>query len=379
VDNTQNAWGPMARSGAEEVTAAFREFPDHRQADRLAAFLDAAITIGYESVVVDLCDHQEIHDDALYALTDAASRMAGSGGRLTVRSSTKVAWRIAELCPSPTLLRLEVAESKGRPRDPVRQAPPSGIGSAPPSSVLVSELIGPGAVPANDMVVDWFLDLVVSLAQAIIGGANGVSISIRRQGVLTTVAASNQTVTDMDTAQYATGEGPCVDASTFGLHVHAEALDHETRWPTFTPRARDLGINSIMSAPLVSVGRPIGAINCYSRTRAAFGPRDQNLALVIAGQTSHSLTGAGADLTHDQLAAQHTAAQVKQALRTRQVIAQAQGVVMERAAITEDGAYDLIRNFSRRSNRPVRERAEDIVASTGQLRSDHEPPKGSTS
>jgi GAF domain-containing protein len=243
-----------------------------------------------------------------------------------------------------------------------------------PSVGLVDKLVASGAIPANEAVVDRSLRLVVSLAHATIDGADGVSISLQRQGRLTTVAASDRTVIDMDAVQYATGEGPCVDAATVGHRFHAESLDHEGRWPAFTPQARELGINAILSTPLRSLDQPVGAINIYSRSPKAFGARGQELALIFAGQTSSILGGAVAGAADGRRATQQAAARLKQALRARQVIALAQGVVMVREDITEDGAFDLFRDFSRRSNRPLRKQAEDIVASTGRTRSERTRP-----
>ena len=120
-------------------------------------------------------------------------------------------------------------------------------------------------MPVDPDVVDGALRLVVDLAQVSVRGADGVSVSLRRNGVLSTVAASDRTIMAMDADQYATGEGPCVDASVKGHWFHAESLDVETRWPSFTPQARDLGIQAILSSPLRAVEQPVGALNIYSR------------------------------------------------------------------------------------------------------------------
>src|SRR6185312_16538081 len=103
-----------------------------------------------------------------------------------------------------------------------------------------------------------------------------------RYNALTTVASSDQTILDMDAEQYATGEGPCVDASVSGHWLHAESLDTETRWPSFTPRARGLGIEAILSLPLRTFEKPVGALNVYSRTANAFETKDQATAAAFA-------------------------------------------------------------------------------------------------
>jgi hypothetical protein len=63
------------------------------------------------------------------------------------------------------------------------------------------------AMLADPDVVDGALRLVVELARSCVSGADGVSVSLLRHGVLSTVAASDQTIMAMDADQYATGEG----------------------------------------------------------------------------------------------------------------------------------------------------------------------------
>jgi AmiR/NasT family two-component response regulator len=64
-------------------------------------------------------------------------------------------------------------------------------------------------------------------------------------------------------------------------------------------------------------------------------------------------------MTDDQLSIRFLGA-----LRAREVIAQAQGVLMEREGLAEHDAYREMRRFSRQNGRPLQERAEHIVRST---------------
>jgi GAF domain-containing protein len=225
--------------------------------------------------------------------------------------------------------------------------------------VAAFDLRAVASVPANRDVVDSALQLVVALARATVGGADGASVTLRRRGRLATVAASDQTVLEMDADQYATGEGPCVDASIAGRWFHAESLDQETRWPAFTPKARALGISAILSSPLLAGDRPVGALNIYSRTATAFAAKEQELAAVFATEASNILNHAGLEVTDDQLTDR-----LQGALRTREIIAEAQGVIMERQDIGEKEAFDVMRRSSRSSDRPLRQEAIDVVDST---------------
>ena len=229
----------------------------------------------------------------------------------------------------------------------------------PPPDEERFDAIPVDAIPIDSDLIDGALRLVVELARDTVGGADGVSVSLRRHGRLSTVAASDQTVLDMDAQQYATGEGPCVQASIEGRWYLTESLEHEERWPEFTPRARALGINAILSTPLVTLHRPVGALNIYSRTPSAFAARDQKLAAKFATEASAILADSGVDVSDDE-----RSERIQRALRSRELIAQAQGVIMERHGITEHDAYKALRIYSQRTGRSLRARAQDITAST---------------
>jgi GAF domain-containing protein len=194
---------------------------------------------------------------------------------------------------------------------------------------------------------------------AAVGGADGVSVSLRRGAVLATVAASDQTISDMDANQYATGEGPCVDASVEGHHFLAPSLAEETRWPAFTPRARALGIKAILSSPLMVQDRPVGSLNIYSRGVDPFAPEGQRLASLFAAEASAVLTATVEDARPGE-----AADRLAESLRSRQVITLAQGVVMARDHVDEEHAYTILRRFSSNTGQPLRKRAEAIVSST---------------
>ncbi|MGH9096208.1 MAG: GAF domain-containing protein, partial [Acidimicrobiales bacterium] len=142
----------------------------------------------------------------------------------------------------------------------------------------------------DDEVVDVGLRLLVTLTRATVTGADGVSVSLRRHGSLSTVASSNGAITGLDADQYATGQGPCIDASAQGRWFHVESLDTETRWPAFASIGRELGVQSILSSPLWARGEPVGSLNIYSRTAATFAPKDQELAEEYAAEASSLLS-----------------------------------------------------------------------------------------
>lgn len=76
-------------------------------------------------------------------------------------------------------------------------------------------------------------------------------------------------------------------------------------------------------------------------------------------ETSTILNAAETDETDDYLSTRFLGA-----LRAREVIAEAQGVLMEREGLAEHDAYSVLRRLSLEKGRSLQERAEDIVGST---------------
>jgi len=256
---------------------------------------------------------------------------------------------------------IDPLESAGEGLGP-EERPTAGESGEPAD--LAGGLLRVAAIPANREVLDAALRLVVALARVTVCGADGVSVCLVRHGTLTTVAASDETVSGMDRDQYATGEGPCVAAAAEGHWFHVRSLDDERRWPAFIPRAKERGINSILSTPLRTAAEPVGALNIYSRHAAAFATPELDLASLFAVQASDLLVKAAVDVSVEELSRQ-----LQDALRGRDLISQARGVLMERHGVTADAAYSTLRRSSRQRSTTLRGQAQDIVTST-------QPPAG---
>lgn len=227
------------------------------------------------------------------------------------------------------------------------------------------------SLPASHAVVDATLRLVTNLAAETVEGADGVSVSLHRHGRLATVAASNDTVLRMDAHQYDTGEGPCISASEAGHWFHIEALSEEKRWASFVPRAIEEGIASVLSTPLLAAARPVGALNIYSDRERVFGPRQQELAALFSTQASGLLEDAGASVTDEEV--HH---RVLTALRSREVIAQAQGVIMARRRVSSEEAADVLRDAARTGQATVIAESHLVIASTQRSTPRQEPSHG---
>ena len=231
-----------------------------------------------------------------------------------------------------------------------RRATPDGRAAA-------SRRVPAAALPVSRDVLDAALALVLTLAQAVVAGVDGVSIILPRHGRLTTVAASDEEVLELDREQNARGAGPSLDAAA-GRRVHVASLATETRWPAFVRTARARGVETVLSTPLVAANRAIGALTVYSHTAGTFAAEEAGWADLLAAEASAMV--AAAQFGSPDTPVGH---RIREALESRETIAQAQGVIMHRDGVSATRAYEVLRETGRHADRPLREVAAECVAS----------------
>lgn len=348
------------RTGAAVVTV--RGEMDLVTAPMLSCVLAMLIDQGHPDLILDLGGLGFMDASGLGVMVEIASRSSSEGGALTVRSPSRLVRRILDITEVSALVTLEAlgveAVTLGAEQRPHDRSRPVEAAT----SSLSSDLVHVGSIPAGNDVIDAALRLVTALAAATVQGADGVSVSLERHGRMATVAATDDTVLTMDGHQYETGEGPCLSAASEGHWFHAESLKEERRWPEFVPRARAEGIASILSTPLLTVDRPVGALNIYSNTDRAFGPHQQELAALFATQASSILVDAGVEATDAQMGDR-----IEVALAGRAVIARAQGMLMARQDINSDQADALLHRSARASGVSV---LQEATAMHGTSRTD---------
>ena len=199
------------------------------------------------------------------------------------------------------------------------------------------------------------LQAVVDQAVASIDGCDFAGIFVLEGDQVTTAVKTDLLVVDIDGLQQATGEGPCLDAIQQQTTVYAEDLADDPRWPTFGPQAAAAGARCALAFHLYAEGT-LGALNLYARYPQAFGATDRAKGLIFATLSALALGGARIHEDEDR-----RADNLNQALATRELIGQAQGILMERERITSDQAFDILRRASQHLNIRLREVAQDLV------------------
>ena len=170
---------------------------------------------------------------------------------------------------------------------------------------------------------------------------------------LDTASASDDLVEQADRLQYETGEGPCRDAVwTDGVFIVPD-LAADGRWPKWAPQAAKLGIGASISVHLFT-DAALGSLNLYSMSRRDFTETDIENSRVIAAQASVVL------------AYTRTQQNLWGIIDVRNLIGQAQGILMQRYGLTAGEAFAVLRRYSQHHNIKLTVLAEQLTT-TGQL------------
>jgi GAF domain-containing protein len=201
--------------------------------------------------------------------------------------------------------------------------------------------------------LDHTLERITAAAVEVLEDVAYASITIKHaDGRLETVAPTDDLLCDIDAAQYDLQEGPCYESAAETVHVTAPDLATDPRFPRYAPIALKAGIHAQAGVRLFDTPRSQGALNLYSVQTGSFEDLSA-LDLLVAHQSAMAIQYA--QEIHS----------LQEAVRTRQTIGQAVGIVMERYQLNEQRAFAFLTRLSQHGNVKLRVIAEELVASTG--------------
>lgn len=216
-------------------------------------------------------------------------------------------------------------------------------------SEMQSLLVGTDAI---DEVV-WETAMLAVRASDVV---DECGVTVLREGRPRSLFPSSASHGGLEEHQYSSGDGPAMEAINERAIVLGESMADEVRWGSYPAQAREQGIGSCLSIPLVAGDQVLGAINYYSARSYAF-PEDFLLGRLVADLAS---TGLWCLLKHADREAMDE--QLQQAVSSRASIDQAKGIVMERERCGSDDAFDLLRRVSQNRNVKLRDVAAKIVS-----------------
>jgi hypothetical protein len=204
--------------------------------------------------------------------------------------------------------------------------------------------------------LDHILSRITQAAVEVLPNVEFASITIlHADGRLETVAPTDDLLWGVDAAQYELREGPCYDAAADAVHVVSPDLATDPRFPRYAATAVAAGINAQAGIRLFDAPKSRGALNLYARAIGAF----EDLGML------------GALFRHQSAMAIDYAREIqnlREAVRTRGMIGQAVGIVMERYKLTDERAFAFLTRLSQHGNLKLRAIAEQIIATSKEPR-----------
>src|SRR4051794_7510230 len=118
---------------------------------------------------------------------------------------------------------------------------------------------------------------------------------LAQDGRPTTSVFTDPDAPEIDSAQYESGRGPCLDSWRQSRVVRLDSLaEAMTTYPEFAKAAKAHGIQSCLSLPLMAAEQGLGALNLYARTEEGFSADDEAIGVELAAAASIVLANATA-------------------------------------------------------------------------------------
>jgi GAF domain-containing protein len=218
-------------------------------------------------------------------------------------------------------------------------------------------------------VVDFLHNLTVHAAT--ISGADAAGLMLTDQtGRLQFMAASHPGGEALELYQLQNAEGPCLDCFRAGEPiVNADLTEATDRWPTFAPRALELGYRSVHAFPMRLRDHIIGALNLFGSATAVFEVPDVRLVQALADVATIALMQERTIRRGEELTEQ-----LQGALISRVVIEQAKGAIAALAGVSPDEAFKLLRGRARSHQQRLVEVAQAVLDGADQQGEEHWGP-----
>ncbi|WP_168701654.1 GAF and ANTAR domain-containing protein [Gordonia paraffinivorans] len=196
---------------------------------------------------------------------------------------------------------------------------------------------------------------IARAATDVIEAVEFVGVTLMEGDEVRSTVRSDDVAEQFDRLQQEAGEGPGLDAVRVGRIVHAPDLTSDGRWPELAALVDEKSpVRSALSFELSTRRQGLGALTLTSTNVDGFSDADVERGYALA---AHAALAVDAARRHEQF---------RNALASRDVIGQAKGVIMERFAVDDGRAFELLRELSQSTNISVAEISRRLTADVGQ-------------
>ena len=196
-----------------------------------------------------------------------------------------------------------------------------------------------------DETVERILDFAVTTFDCAYAGV----ILVHGGSRVETLAATDPVVEGLDAIQLEAGEGPDLELIADRHGVLVRDVRSETRWPRWCEAVERAGVRSMLGSRLYTSQEVVGSLNLYDPAPDAFDEADADVAHMLA--------------RHAAVAVQHARGDehLRKAVDARNLVGQAQGILMERFDLDADRAFEVLRRYSQHHNRKLHLVAQELI------------------
>ena len=164
--------------------------------------------------------------------------------------------------------------------------------------------------------------------------------------------ASDDDAAAADGLQLSLRQGPVLQAIERRQPVLVTELRADGRWGFWAPSAADLGFRSVLALPLAD-GDIAGSLTLYARSASGFRSADLASTMVFA------------QLSSIAIAVAQEREQLLQAVQSRSIVGQAQGILMEHYGVTATQALTVLHRYSAQQDLQLSAMAERVIRERG--------------
>ena len=193
------------------------------------------------------------------------------------------------------------------------------------------------------------LEKLVESAPATVG-CHSAGVLVTSKHIEVEAAAATDTVADKaGRLEVEYDQGPGGAAIAEARTVLVPDVQAETRWPQWVAGATDLGVGSVLAVRLWTSHTTLGSLNLYATSAQWFDADALGVAEIVARHASIALASA----RHEE--------SLWQAIDSRKLIGQAQGILMERFDLDGGRAFEVLRRYSQDTNTKLVEVARRLA------------------
>jgi anti-anti-sigma factor len=195
------------------------------------------------------------------------------------------------------------------------------------------------------------LDKLVDSAAAVIG-CDSAGVLVSSKGTqFDAIIASNPVAEKADRLQVEWHQGPALAAVADARTTLVCDATRDTRWPRWAAGMRDLNLGSALAVRLWTSQSTLGALTFYASAPRWFDSDALAVAEILGRHASIALATARREES------------LWQAIDARELVGQAQGILMERFDLGDARAFEVLRRFSQNTNTKLNEVARTLVCS----------------